>query len=848
MPRGFYYNIYLDFSISFVISLLTSIFKNVNILVFTLFLILNNFMEKTYKNKNLSVFLLSISILTFILFWQVFLQNKIPFNANLLASFYNPWAQERFTGWENGIPNKPTAKDDIWIFYPQRTFTTSMLKNLDIPFWNPYSFSGNYHFGLSETAVFYPLNFLFLIFSQIDVWVFLIFIEPIIAGIGMYLFLKRIILNEKSAILGALSFAFSGIVIVRAVEGLSVGHTLIWMPYVFWGIESFFKTKKIRFLWVILISLSLSILAGWFQFTFYIFIFAFLYSLFKLFFDSKESSFKFLIITPFLALPLITLFHTIPALTVFLESPRSAIEGRLFSFQHLVPVIHIFTLIIPDFWGNPAVYNYFGKSDYKDSIMFIGVIPMIFSLIAILKQKSRKELFFLASIVISFIFGVDNPISRLIVRSSLPIFSSFLPDRIFLVSTFSFSILSASGLDYILNKKINITHKVIKKIFIFILIFVILLFSFLTLKIMQDPSILNKIDKAGINTSTDAIQFKNSIIPLIFLIITTSIFFIFRNRYSAKTFFLITIFFLFIQSFLFAQKYIPFSNRQFLYPAHPVFTYLKKHQKLDRFMSIGYGHIVPSIPLQFGLYSPEGIGSMYIRRYGELIRYTKFEDYGIPDKIAFDLEIYPKEVFYPKNKRLLRFFELTNVKYIVVDKKSLEESKLTPETNDFNLVWENKKWKIYKYKKSIPRIFASSNFEIIPEKEKILKTLFNDIFNPNKIILEENPGFDPKNYQEDVKIMKYSPNRIELQILANYPALVYLSDNYTKSFKVFIDGKEGKILRANYTFRAIPIPKGKHDVVMIYDGRLVFIGFLIAAGIIIVAIFLSLMVRKRINR
>lgn len=197
-------------------------------------------MENVGKNKSLLLFLLTISFLTSVLFWQVFVQNKIPFNANLLASFYNPWAQEKFIGWEHGIPNKPIAKDDLWIFYPQRTFTTSVLKKLGIPFWNPYSFSGNYHLGLSETAVFYPLNFLFLIFSQIDVWIFLIIIEPIIAGIGMYLFLKKIVSNEKSAIFGALAFAFSGIVIVRAVEGLSVGHTLYHFLFLRVGFSSLF--------------------------------------------------------------------------------------------------------------------------------------------------------------------------------------------------------------------------------------------------------------------------------------------------------------------------------------------------------------------------------------------------------------------------------------------------------------------------------------------------------------------------------------------------------------------------------------------------------------------------------
>lgn len=116
-------------------------------------------------------------------------------------------------------------------------------------------FSGNYHLGLSETAVFYPLNFLFLLLPQVDTWVVLIIIEPIIAGVGMYLFLKRVVLRNKSAVFGALAFAFSGIVIVRSVEGLSVGHALIWTPYVFWGIESFFQTKKIRFLLVMLFSL-----------------------------------------------------------------------------------------------------------------------------------------------------------------------------------------------------------------------------------------------------------------------------------------------------------------------------------------------------------------------------------------------------------------------------------------------------------------------------------------------------------------------------------------------------------------------------------------------------------------
>ncbi len=815
-----------------------------------------------------------ISFLTFVLFWPVFLQNKIPFNSNLLASFFNPWAQEKFPGWEVGIPNKPVGKDDIWIFYPQRTFTNSFLKNGEIPFWNPYSFSGNYHLGLSETAVFYPLNFLFLVFPQIDVWVFLILIEFIIAGAGMFLFLKRIVGDERSAILGALAFAFSGIVIVRSIEGLSVGHTLIWMPYVFWGIESFFQTKKIRFLWLILIPLFFSLLAGWFQYTFYIYLFSLAYATFELAWKARgpvarfppasahsrltdsalsgalplapplASKFKYLVFLPFLILPLVTLFHTIPAFQALLESPRSALEGGVFSFSHLMPIQHLFTLIFPDFWGNPAVYNYFGKSEYKESVMFIGVIPLVFSLISILKSKKKEESFFLGAIIVSFILAIDNPLSRLLVSSALPVFSSFLPNRIFLVSTFSFCVLSAFGLDYVLSGEKEAIKSAIKKTFIFLGLTVGAAILFTSFKILQDPSLLGKVDQAGINISRDAIRFKNLIIPVFFIFVTTFIFFIFKNKYSKNIFFISAVAILFLQSYLFAHKFIPFSYREFLYPKHPVFRYLSSHQGLDRFMSIGFGHIVPSIPLQFSLNSVEGIGSMYIRRYGEFVRHMKLGDWGIPDKIAFDQEIYPKDAIYPKNERLHRFYELTSVKYIISDNKSMNESGVIPDKNLFPLVWENDKWSIYQYRKSMPRFFVTSSFKVIKNDREILNSLFDMDFVPNKIILEEYPGFDSIEGSGSATIINYSPNKISARVNVQNDSLFYLSDNYSKMFRVFIDGKEGRLLRANYTFRAVPVPKGEHMIEMEYDNRLFVLGIKVAITIFSILGALTYIFRK----
>ncbi len=804
--------------------------------------------HKLHKYKGLLIFFCIISFLNGVIFWQVFLQNKIPISANLLVSLFSPWKQEKFPQWEVGIPNKPTGKDDLWIFYPQRTFATNAIKQGEIPFWNPYSFSGNYDVGLSETAIFYPFNFLFLLFSQINVWVVLIVIQPIIAGVGMYLFLRRMVVYERSAILGGLAFAFSGVVVARAVEGLSVGHTLIWMPYAFWGIVSFFQTKKIRFLWVMLISFVLSLLAGWFQFAFYSVVFSFAFAMFKIFFDTKQNTRKnYLIFLPFVLLPFITLFHTIPAFQALVDSPRLAIEGRLFSYEHLMPLVHLCTLIFPDFWGNPAVYNFFGPSDYKESILFIGVIPLLFSLLAIVKTKKRKEVFFILTICIAFLLGIDNFFSRVVLLLQLPVFSSFIPDRIFILAIFSFCALSAFGFDYILTEKKEKVFKKLKKVFICFWLGVIIFVSWLVYQVIKDPGVLTRVDSFGHNTFVAAIQFRSSFVSVGTLILITLTCFILRNKYSRNIFFVSVIAIFFLQNYIFAQKYISFSERRFVYPQHPVFSYLKQHQGLDRFMSIGLGHIVPSMPLQFGLFSPEGIGPMYIRRYGEFIRYMKYADFGIPDKIAFDMEIYPQDVFPPKNQRLYRFFSLVNAKYIVVDKKSMMNASATPNKDTFALAWENEKWQIYIYKESMPRFFVTSNFLVISNKEKILQTLFSNEFQPTKVILEENPGFMPKEYLGNVKILKFTPNTITMEVEADNNALIYFSDTYSKAFKAFIDGKEGKILRANYTFRAIPVGKGKHIIVVKYDTTGVYVGFIIAC--IVLASFgiaTSIVSRKKI--
>jgi uncharacterized membrane protein YfhO len=105
-------------------------------------------------------------------------------------------------------------------------------------------------------------------------------------------------------------------------------------------------------------------------------------------------------------------------------------------------------------------------------------------------------------------------------------------------------------------------------------------------------------------------------------------------------------------------------------------------------------------------------------------------------------------------------------------------------------------------------------------------------FRPGQeVLLEEEPKWGgnislPKTNDEakplsrllqTVDILSENNNRLILQAKAIENSLLVLSDTYFPGWKAFVDGKETKIYRADYAFRAIPLKAGTHRVEFIYD-------------------------------
>jgi len=95
------------------------------------------------------------------------------------------------------------------------------------------------------------------------------------------------------------------------------------------------------------------------------------------------------------------------------------------------------------------------------------------------------------------------------------------------------------------------------------------------------------------------------------------------------------------------------------------------------------------------------------------------------------------------------------------------------------------------------------------------------------------------------EIVEYLPNKIKIEVETEKPGLLFLSDNYYPGWKALVDGKETKIYRADYTFRAVEIPIGTHEVEFIYQPESFKKGSQISLLSLGLIIFLGLILRKR---
>jgi len=167
---------------------------------------------------------------------------------------------------------------------------------------------------------------------------------------------------------------------------------------------------------------------------------------------------------------------------------------------------------------------------------------------------------------------------------------------------------------------------------------------------------------------------------------------------------------------------------------------------------------------------------------------------------------------------------------------------------------------VLEFKDDIARVFSSSN--VLPkvfavntwEKTASLKNARNyfkkhavDLLNVPPIIETfgyEIPDSKKTHYEKLLKpsteLVEYHSNRLLIKSKVETNHIIIVTDNYDKDWRVFVDGIENRLLRANATVRAVYVPEGEHTIEMVYRPTTFYIPLFLTGIIILFAIALLL--------
>src|SRR3989344_1369085 len=296
------------------------------------------------------------------------------------------------------------ASDNFNLMTPTRVFLANELKQGRFPLWNPLILSGTPFFADIAYGLLHPSNLFFLILSPFRALTASIFVDFAIAWFGMYVFLRHLTIFFLPALAGALLFTYSGSMAVYT-DNLSSLHSAVWTPWVLWAWIRFFQNKTYKAFIVSIIAISLQIISGHPQMTYYTLLLCFAYSFYIV--DLRPVK-KILLILLIIG---ITIGVTAVQLVPFIELASEAVRAKLgtdFATSGSLNPFYIIRFILPRFvgvktWGTQMISdgNIFG---------YIGIIP--FFLIATIPKWDRIKKYFLIMAIVSLLisFGKYTPI------------------------------------------------------------------------------------------------------------------------------------------------------------------------------------------------------------------------------------------------------------------------------------------------------------------------------------------------------------------------------------------------------------------------------------------------------
>lgn len=770
-------------------------------------------------------------------FFPVFFQDK-TFYAFDALKYYLPWS----TLYSDLHANNSLITDPVHcffppLFYPSHLFYQQSIAEGTLNLWTGSNFCGVPYSYYGHPAFY----FFFSLFPLTLAHDLLLFFHLCGTGIFTYMYITRIGLKSKSAIIGSISWMLNG-------------HVMVWFEFEHLPMMAFSLSATLYFIEVYLdkrsiwafLALACSIAAAlgtsYAHLVIYQMIFIGTYLVYRWAVQMRKTKghkrdsfrpFASIVLSIFLGIVLSAHFFT-SHIWILKQSQRKPYPfSQLYQQTGQLPVKYLSTILFPDFFGSPTANLVFTPrvhtsqryNNYTELCIYLGIMTLFLACASIPFLGKRKFIgFFVSAAAVSLTMAMGSilyyPLAKFVPGLNLT-----TPTRILYLFGFCMSILSALGAELIQ------TNDVEQKAPITVIWVLLLLAAFVVVWVTRTDNglkwIASSLNFNNLAPPLESLRSHYSLFSLTMLkpllIISATAAILLAALYCTKATYkqnllLLGILLLSYDLGSFGRQYNTASPRHMEYPSTSAINFLQQDPSQFRVMTIGRFLHNGFIP--FGIEDISGYGSLYPERYGE---YLHLSQYGKEKEFP---KIFSRWITLKKFGSPL--IDLINTKYVLLP------SSMETDFPQLKPVYSGE-ITIFKNQNVFPRAFFVQKFiyaENAREAYELLGTFTRKDFK-NSAILESLPPVEWTNTGEPsvpggsrpfVKTLSYEPNRLEFEVKSSTKGFLVISDNFHPDWTAAIDGIPAPVLKANYIMRAVPVSAGHHKITLMFKPKLLLTG------------------------
>ena len=700
--------------------------------------------------------------------------------------------------------------DQYLDFIPMREFAHENAARGRLPLWNPYLSCGAPFVAAIQAAVLFPLN---LLLSPIDPfysssWTALV--KLWFAGFFMMLYMRRLGTGRLAALFSAVAFSFSGFMV--AWLGHPHANCAALLPALMYALESALAAGPCSapVPWAgFALAYGCMLLGGHPPTEVHITLWLAAYFIYRLRSrPADESRLRWAL--AFLGAATLGTALAAPQLLPYLEYYRlsstaaSARNAARWSF-HLSPatLTHFFTPYISGSYSRGfeelrALLGLNPQDNFNERAGYVGVLSLYLAAIAGCLRRGPARFYAAALLAcLCVIYGLP-PLPRLL--GAVPVLNAINHNRLMLFVCFSLSAMAGLGLETVGEARASPRRGAALG----------LLWSATALVLLWLWQVFRPALAA---LSPEELRFALAQLPVLLAgaaaatALTTAPFL--SGRRGAA----FAVLWLAFDMSWFARGVNPEVARPLYFPSTPAIDLVRRDAANSRIFGLGW--VLPAdLGMLYGLQDARGQDFTTLRRYEELIR-GEAGDFG----------------FYTRADALPAAWRTLDVKYLL-------DSPRAGTHPGFERVYQGE-ISVFRSLSPAGRALVIERVRVVAPGEALARMRSGDFDPRREALLEEEPPRSPSPAKREsagvranpsATIVRYEPDEVEVSAVSPAPALLVLFDSYYPGWKATVNGAPAPLLRADYDFRAVPVPAGTSRVLFEFKPWSFRLGLMLAAG------------------